>query len=144
MRKPIIRFVQEKDANEIVETIKRTGVGEHHILDEKIEDMLLENVLVAELDERVVGFLFWINGRRHAYVDTLAVLPEYQNEGVGAWLMHELGFLLDSIKVKHLYACTHPDEGKSVRDMLFRLGYENMGQVVALKKSINGGGLYGR
>ncbi len=143
MRRPIIRFATSNDTKAIVEIITRVGVGEHHIHDGDVSDMLLENVLIGELDGKVAGFLFWIHGRRHAYVDTLAIAPEYQNEGVGAWLMHELGFLLNSLKIKHLYAVTHPDYGKGVRDMLIRLGYTNMGSVIAVQKSLNGGGLYG-
>ncbi len=143
MRRPKIRFATEADEAAIMKVAEATQIGEHHIHDGSVADMLLENVLVAELDNRVVAFLFWLHGRRHAYIDSLAVLPEYQNEGVGAWLMHELMFFLDDLNVKHLYACTSPDNGQHVRNMLVRLGYELTGSVMTLRKEIHGGGIYG-
>ena len=144
MRKPYIRYSLPEDENSLIEIIRRSGTGVYHIRDGSIFDLMMEPILVAELDGKVIGFLVWIQGNRHAYVDTLAVLPEYQKEGVGAWLMHELGFILHDFGVKHIFASTLKDEGEPVRNMALRLGYDAIGEFIAVHKYLNGGGVDGR
>lgn len=141
MRKPKIRFSTLSDGPGVMEVIRQTTIGDHHIVDGAVEDLLLESVLVAELDNKIVGFLSWIQGRRHAYIDALAVLPEYQNACVGGFLMAELGNILDSLNLKYIYACTIPTGGEFVRAMLARLGYTSMGITFNMGKRIQGGGL---
>lgn len=140
MRKPIIRFAIPFDEDALISIIKATKIGDHHLVNDRVEDLLLENVLVAQIDEKVVGFISWVNGRRYAYIDSLAVLPEYQKEGVGAWLHNELGKILSSLNIHYVYACTQPNAGGLVRAMLGRLGYVPMGVTFNMGKRLEAGG----
>lgn len=137
--RPTIRFAYPEDSVSIVEIMNRTGIGEPH----RIEDALLENVLVAVHEEKVVGFSFFVMGRRHAYVDSLAVLPEYGNHGVGYFLHHSMLLYLKNHGVKHVYAGTHPDEGNRVRRMLTLTGWKPEGSIITLSKELEGD-LYGK
>lgn len=137
MIRPNIRWATSQDQPALIEIAHRTGTGEEHIMQEKMEDMLLDPVLVAEVEGKIVGFMFWVHGNRHAYIDTLAVLPEYQNHGIGLFLLSEVTRILKGLGILNVYACTRINEGKPVRDMLCRLGYTPLGEVFALSKRLS-------
>lgn len=134
MIRPFIRWAQASDSKVLMSIIQQAGVGTKHL--DKMEDLLLEPLLVGEVDGEVVGFIFWFHGNRHAYIDTLAVLPEYQNQGIGLFLLAEMTRILKGLQILNVYAATRIEEGKEVRDMLCRLGYTPLGEVFALGKRL--------
>ena len=62
---------------------------------------------VALREGRVIGFVTaWHDGQPYAWVDALAVLPEYQHQGLGSWLCLVMERLLLDRGVKALRAAS--------------------------------------
>lgn len=137
--RPHLRFAEKEDSAAIIDIMHRTGIGEQHIYDGNIDDFLEELVIVAEHKDtkEVLAYGMFIVGRRNAYISDLAVLPEYQNHGIGYAVYLEIMAFLYAKGVSHTFAVTHPDEGKGVRKMLHHLGYHEIGSMIGLQKDLN-------
>jgi len=66
--------------------------------------------LVAEYDNRIVGTVFAGYDGRQATIHRLAVLPEYQQKGIGKALMTELLKRLELLKPIEIIAHAMPDK----------------------------------
>lgn len=100
-----IRFAQEADCETILdfihalaqyENLDHEVVATTEILHEWIFEKKKAEVLIAELDEKPVGFaLFFHNfstflGRAGVYLEDLCVLPEYRAQGIGKAMLRRL------------------------------------------------------
>lgn len=100
-----IRFAQEADCETILdfihalaqyENLDHEVVATTEILHEWIFEKKKAEVLIAELDEKPVGFaLFFHNfstflGRAGVYLEDLFVLPEYRAQGIGKAMLRRL------------------------------------------------------
>lgn len=100
-----IRFAQEADCETILdfihalaqyENLDHEVVATTEILHEWIFEKKKAEVLIAELDEKPVGFaLFFHNfstflGRAGVYLEDLCVLPEYRGQGIGKAMLRRL------------------------------------------------------
>lgn len=100
-----IRFAQEADVQTILsfihtlaqyENLDHEVVATTEILHEWIFEKKKAEVLIAELDEKPVGFaLFFHNfstflGRAGIYLEDLCVLPEYRGQGIGKAMLRRL------------------------------------------------------
>lgn len=100
-----IRFAQEADVQTILdfihalaqyENLDHEVVATTEILHEWIFEKKKAEVLIAELDEKPVGFaLFFHNfstflGRAGVYLEDLCVLPEYRGQGIGKAMLRRL------------------------------------------------------
>ncbi len=60
-----------------------------------------ERFLVATVKGKVVGCVaYWIDGHPLAWVDYLFVHPDYQSQGIGAWLCFEIEKILEDHDIK--------------------------------------------
>lgn len=78
--------------------------------------------LVAECDGRIVGTVFAGYDGRQATIHRLAVLPEYQQKGIGKALMNELLKRLESLKPVEIICHVVPEE--HIIDIFESFGFE--------------------
>jgi len=89
-------------------------------------------VLVAELGGRVVGFAVAYRFRRLAYVDSIAVDPEFRGLGVGSALLGELEARLRR-EGAEVVALSVKDSNKRALDFYLRNGYALRGVILIMR-----------
>lgn len=108
---PFIREARAKDEARVLELLPlipsnaSLGPAEMQAVAQRFRERLVMDVLVAEVDERVVGFLALsfvpvLSGLR-ALIDDLAVDPVYRRQGIGAALVEA------AIQQAHRRGATH-------------------------------------
>lgn len=111
----IIRPLRKQDLEDIVKIdYAITGKDRMEYYKRKLEEIFstgkLSCSLIAEIDDKVVGFLigqvfegeFGIPGDS-AYIDTLGISPEYHKLGIGSRLMEQFITNMKGVSVKKIY-----------------------------------------
>ncbi|MFX0173295.1 MAG: GNAT family N-acetyltransferase [Candidatus Hodarchaeota archaeon] len=111
---PIIRIMKEEDLDRIIEIDKKVLGEERPDYWEREVEMAGKKSplpsLVAELEDRVVGFIFgeasgWEYGvpENIGWIDTIGVDPAYQKKGIGRLLIVELLNYMKKVGVDTVY-----------------------------------------
>uniref|UniRef100_A0A7J3X5Z1 GNAT family N-acetyltransferase n=1 Tax=Thermofilum pendens TaxID=2269 RepID=A0A7J3X5Z1_THEPE len=87
--------------------------------------------LVAEVGGRVVGFVISYKRRGQAYIDSLAVDPDYRDLGIGSRLISELENLLVSEGVERV-ALSVKEGNLRALDFYLKRGYSVRGVILLL------------
>ncbi len=113
-QEPIIRIMKKEDLDKIIE-IDNKVLGEERpdYWERKVEmagKISPLPSLVAEIEEKVVGFIFgeasgWEYGvpENIGWIDTIGVDPIYQKKGIGKLLMKELLNYMKKVGVDTVY-----------------------------------------
>lgn len=99
---------------------------------EKLEEIPIDGLLVAEVEGEYAGFLYWFQAEspwfdvaveRYAQIEEVQVLPRYRGKGVGRALLEEALSRLQGLPVDAIYIET--TEGNSVARHLYEsVGFE--------------------
>lgn len=90
-----------------------------------------DTFLVAEIDNRIVGYAWCELHRRHAHLTRLAVHPERQGEGIGAQLLHQVIITMLAKNVDQITLNTQESNTRS-RTLYKRFGFVDVGQRMPL------------
>lgn len=122
-----IRIYDDADYDVVANVWKRCFSGLRPIDSREAIRRLIEHspglFLVAEIDSTIAGTVFAGYDGRQATVHRLAVLPEYQQEGVGTALMKELLERLASYKPIEIVTDATPE--KHVVHIFETFGFEH-------------------
>lgn len=88
-------------------------------------------VLVAEVDGRVVGFIIAYKYREQAYIDSLAVDPDFRDMGIGGRLIQAVEELLAIERVERI-ALSVKEGNLRALDFYLRRGYKVKGVILFL------------
>jgi len=124
-----VRSYREEDREEASRIAYRAF---NNILDAKWATWGLsscEKVLVAEVDEKVVGVVelesFWFKDKLHGYIYYIFVDPIWQRQGIGSALVREAEFYFKERGAKCLWATTGKSNFK-VRKFFEKNNYKNV------------------
>ncbi|MFX0051199.1 MAG: GNAT family N-acetyltransferase [Candidatus Hodarchaeota archaeon] len=144
---PIIRIMKEEDLDRIIEI-------DNKVLGERRPDFWEREVemagkksplpsLVAEIDDRVVGFIFgeasgWEYGvpENIGWIDTIGVDPAYQKKGIGRLLMAELLNYMKKVGVDTVYTLVNWRDWELLR-FFDAIGFKR-GDMINLEFKIHG------
>lgn len=84
-----IRQMESKDINEVYEIEKESFSipWSYEALKKEVEENLLALYIVAEIDEKVVGYLGMWKIMDEAHITNIAVKKDYRGQGIGDYLM---------------------------------------------------------
>lgn len=139
---PLIRAMERADLARIVEidtkVLGKTRPGYYEMKLEQAQKHSRAASLVAEMDGRVVGFVFggasrWEYGMPESvgWIDTLGVDPDYQRHGVAKALFAEMARSLKAMGVDSLYTFVNRLDWKLLK-FFDRLGFK-AGDMTGLK-----------
>ncbi len=89
--------------------------------------------LVAELDGKIVGAVFGTHDSRKGYINRLAVLPEFQNHGIGQRLVKELEKEFDKHGIG-IITCLIEDWNKTSLQFFEKIGYKKHPDITYFSK----------
>ena len=85
-------------------------------------------VYVARVEDEVVGFIVLImRGALVGYIQTVGVMPEWRNKGIGSELLKFAEDLIFS-KAPNVFLCVS-SFNKKAQELYRRLGYETIGEL---------------
>lgn len=98
--------------------------------------------LVAEVDNRVVGFLFgWVSGWEFGipgeagWIDMIGVDPPYRGQRVGAALVERFVAAAESLRgIKKVFTLVHPEQA-GIPEFFGALGFQR-GKMVQMEKTL--------
>lgn len=93
-------------------------------------------VLVAEQGDRIVGFVIAYKYRENAYVDSLAVHPEYRSLGIGGRLLTALEEIMANKGVERILLSVK-DNNLRALDFYLRKGYNIRGLILFMSVKIS-------
>jgi len=99
-------------------------------------------VLVAEVNGKVVGFIIAYKFRNRAYIDSLAVDPEWRGKGIGITLLRKLEELLANEGVKCI-SLSVKEFNREALGFYIRSGYSVKGVVLLLEAMVEHIKIYG-
>jgi ribosomal-protein-alanine N-acetyltransferase len=84
-----IRQMESRDINEVYEIEKESFSipWSYEALKKEVEENLLALYIVAEIDEKVVGYLGMWKIMDEAHITNIAVKKDYRGQGIGDYLM---------------------------------------------------------
>ena len=147
MSKPVyIRNLREDDLAAIVDIEDRTtGVARKQYWQKRIE--LSEAIrphwtsLIAESDNRVVGFVFGRAGELEfglpgsvAWIEIIGVDPAYRGHGIGAKLMDQFSSSAEDHGIQTVFTVVHKNNPEMER-FFTRLGF-TQGEMVHFQKNL--------
>jgi ribosomal protein S18 acetylase RimI-like enzyme len=147
MKKEIyVRNLEKRDLQAIVNMEERqTGVARPDYWEQRIE--LSEAIrphwasLVAELDNRVVGFLLGRAGELEfglpgtvAWIEIIGVDPVYRRQGIARALLEQFGASAEDHGVKTIFTLVD-NENKEMERFFSRLGF-TQGRMIHFQKEI--------
>jgi ribosomal protein S18 acetylase RimI-like enzyme len=126
MSEPLIRIGREEDIPAIsgVYTGPPESPWDPFGDPERMRRIPLEGLLVAEVDHKVVGFLYWFRGSRpyfdpevedFANIQELHVAPEHQGRGIGRKLLERALTAARELGVKVAYIDTDDFNARAMR-----------------------------
>jgi N-acetylglutamate synthase len=92
--------------------------------------------LVAEIEGRLIGSIFGTHDGRRGWINRLAVLPNYRQQGVSARLVSEVEKRLTKQGID-IFACLIEDKNKISMKVFERLGYKKHNDIVYFSKRKN-------
>lgn len=146
IQESIIRIMKEEDLNRIIEIdYKVLGERRPEYWEQKVEMTRKKSPLpslVAELNDKVVGFIFgeasgWEYGvpKNIGWIDTIGIDPAYQKKGIGRQLMHELLNYMKKVGVDTVYTLVNWRDWELLR-FFDAIGFTR-GDMVNLEYKIN-------
>ena len=147
MAKPVyIRNLRKEDLSAIVDIEDRTiGVARRDFWEKRIE--LSEAIrphwasLVAETDNRVVGFVFGRAGEFEfglpgtiAWIEIIGVDPAYRRQGVAAKLMEQFASSADDHGIQNIFTLVSKGDAEMSR-FFSRLGF-TQGEMLHFQKKV--------
>lgn len=129
MQKINIRETEKKDWAKILEIVKKLrGWFDNVAFTLEIpNDLKFHQGLVAELENKVVGFITYSSFEGEVFISWLGVLPEYQRNGIGKKLVLTLEEKLKKMGIKKLKVETLSDKIEYEPYKLTRAFYQKMG-----------------
>lgn len=95
-----------------------------------------ESILVATIDNKIVGNVFIVEDGWAAFVFRLAVVKEYRNRGIGKRLMQEAEERIRKKGYNELHILVHTDETE-LQGYYEKLGYLKGNKYQWMYKSLN-------
>ncbi len=89
--------------------------------------------LVAEVDGKLVGFIFGTHDGRKGWINRLAVSPAYRKQGIAARLIAEVESRLSNFGIG-IIACLIEDWNTVSIQVFERLGYKRHSEVIYFTK----------
>jgi ribosomal protein S18 acetylase RimI-like enzyme len=89
--------------------------------------------LVAELNKKIVGSILGTHDSRKGYINRLAVLSEYQNQGIGRRLVKAVEKYMEHLGIK-IITCLVEDWNKTSLKAFQRLGYKKHKDIIYFSK----------
>ena len=89
--------------------------------------------LVAELNNKIIGTILGTHDGRKGWINRLAVHPEFQHQGVGSLLVHEVEEQLHKMGIE-ITACLIEDYNQTSMEFFQKIGYIKHKDILYLSK----------
>jgi ribosomal protein S18 acetylase RimI-like enzyme len=126
-----------------IDTIKRSDIEElrnlfskagHYVSPRSLSDYWLyaylfnNTCLAAKLNEKLVGsiiaFCDQTKNYKEIYIQDVALLPDYQGQGIGSMLMEEFIKVAKKLNIERVWLTSEPDNEKAYK-LWTKFGFEN-------------------
>lgn len=138
-----IRKLKIKDYDELIELWQKVKLLSYRPYGRDRRDNIKNQLkqkysifLVAEIKGRIIGSIFGTHDGRRGWINRLAVLPDYQRQGIGARLVKAVEKQLTQQGID-IVASLIEDENQVSMKVFERLGYKKHNDIVYFSKRKN-------